>query len=251
MKSRFFAAAIVSLLVAGPLAASGWQQQSWTGRYQLAADGQVAVTNLQGSIEVEGWDCAEVELTVIKTAPAQGSVAGARVAIEREENVLRVRTLYAPDADTPVEVDYRLRVPRQARLEALRTVNGSIRVRDVEGPVQAHTLNGDIVETGAASSVLAQAVNGSVRVALRTLPEPGGRLELETINGDLLLVLPAEAHADLELSTVAGRIETGLLYPAAASEEGTVRARVGRGGLPVRLRTVRGSIRVVSAEEML
>jgi len=238
------------LLTLAALPAAGGQQESWTARYPLPADGEVAVSNVQGSIAVEGWDRAEVEVTVVKTAGAEGSLDDAMIVVERAGRVLRLRTVYLRGAETPVQVDYRLRVPRQARLAGLRTVNGDVVVRNVEGDLEAHTLNGDIVDTGAAGSLVAQAVNGDVRVSLRAVPPPRGRLQLETINGNVTLELPAGAGADLELSTVAGRIE-GVPYLQAAATDGTVRARLGRGGLPVRLRTIRGDIRIAAPEDML
>jgi len=237
-------------LALAALPAAAGPPQSWTARYPLPADGEVAVSNVQGSIEVEGWDRAEVEVTVVKTAGEEGSPDDAVISVERNARALRLRTLYLQGADAPVQVDYHLRVPRQARLAGLRTVNGDVVVRNVEGDLEAHTLNGDIVASGGAGSVVAQGVNGDVRVSLRALPPPDGRLQLETINGDVDLELPENAGADLELSTVAGRIE-GLPYFPAAATDGAVRARLGRGGLTVRLRTIRGDIRIAAPEQML
>jgi hypothetical protein len=232
--------ALVLVLAALPGAAAA--PQSWTARYPLAADGEVTVSNVQGSIEVEGWDRGEVEVTVVKTAGEEGSPDDAVISVERSGRSLRLRTLYPQGADAPVQVDYHLRVPR--------TVSGDVVVREVEGDLEAHTLNGDIVARGGAGSVVAQGVNGDVRVSLRAPPPADGRLQLETINGDVELELPENAGADLELSTVAGRIE-GLPYFPAAASEGVVRARLGRGGLTVRLRTIRGDIRIAAPEDML
>lgn len=233
--------------------AAGGQPEGWTADYPLPADSQVSVVNVQGSIRVEGWDRSEVELTVIKTAENPGaSLADVRILIEPAAESLRVRTVYLGESNPSVRVDYLLRVPRQVRLQGLRTVNGDIVVRNLEGVVEAHTLNGDIEQTGVAGSVMAGTLNGSVAVSLRALPEPGGRLELETINGDVILRLPSEANADLELSAVAGQIESDWLFEAAGGGDDTaLRARLGRGGVPVRLRTIRGNIRVAASGDVL
>lgn len=237
-------------LALAALPAAGGQQETWKARYPLPADGEVAVSNVQGSIEVEGWDRAEVEVAVVKTAGEEGSPDDAAIVVEREGRALRLRTLYPRGTEAPVQVDYRLRVPRQARLAGLHTVNGNVVVRNVEGDLEAHTLNGNIVDTGAAGSVVARAVNGDISVALRAGPPADARLQLETINGDLALELPEGAGADLELRAVAGRIE-GLPYFPAAATGGTVRTRLGRGGATVRLRTIRGDIRIAAPEDML
>lgn len=177
--------------------AAGAPQQMWTARYPLASGGQVEVINIQGSISIEGWDRAEVELTVLQSGVEELGQSDVSIAVEPRPNALRVRTVYLPGAESSIQVDYRLRVPRQVVLEALHTVNGDIVVRDVEGAVEAHTLNGDIEETGVAGSLVARTLNGDVRVSLRRLPEPGGRVQLESVNGDLSLRLPADAAADL------------------------------------------------------
>ncbi|MBI4466167.1 MAG: hypothetical protein HY656_01900 [Acidobacteria bacterium] len=232
--------------------AAGAPQQMWTANYPLASGGQVEVINIQGSISVEGWDRAEVELTVLKTGVQELGQSDVSIAVEPRPNALRVRTVYLPGAESSIQVDYRLRVPRQVVLEALHTVNGDIVVRDVEGAVEAHTLNGDIEETGVAGSLVARTLNGDVRVSLRRLPEPGGRVQLESVNGDLTLRLPADAAADLELSTVAGRIESPLLVETRSPGSDTrLRTRLGRGGIPILMRTIRGSIRLAASEGLL
>ncbi|MGH9862907.1 MAG: hypothetical protein ACRD35_05725 [Candidatus Acidiferrales bacterium] len=237
-------------VVALPAAAASLE--SWTTNYPLPAGGRISLANVQGSIWIEAWDRAEVELSVRKaTAGTNERLAEVEVAVERGRDWLRIQTVYQGNAE-PVRVEYRLRVPRQVRLEELRTVNGDVVVRDVEGVVEARTLNGHIEETGVVGSVAAHSVNGNITVALRRLPEPTGRLVMETINGDLRLLLPASSQADLEMSTVAGQIESDLALSArAVPGETTLRARLGRGGVPARLRTIRGNIYVGENQDQL
>ncbi len=235
------------------LPAAGLSQESWTANYRLEPGGRVSVTNVLGSIEVEGWDRNEVELTAVVTTMGEEAALGeVRIRVEPRSDSLEVRTLYRGQSEEPVSVDYHLRLPRQARLESLQTVNGDIVVRNVEGWVAARTLNGSIEESGIAGSVVASTVNGSIRVALRAMPGREGAVELETLNGSLDLLLPAQANADVDLSTVAGRIESGVVFEASGATSGTaVRTRLGRGGVRVRLRTVRGDIRVSEGEGVL
>ena len=225
------------------------------GHYPLAPGGQVSIENVQGSILVEAWNRAQVQLTVTKTASGSGATLDdVQIAVQSSPNSLRVQTLYPAGANQTdaVEVDFRLRVPRQAQLQGLYTVNGNIVVRDVEGPVEARTLNGHIKETGVAGSLTARTLNGNVSVALRSLPEAPGSLQLESINGDVTLLLPPEADADLVLSTVAGRIESqGPFSARVVSGHNSARARLGHGGVHVRLRTIRGDIRVAERDALL
>lgn len=238
---------------AGRLKAGGVPARVWSTRVPLAPAGSVAVENVQGDIAVEAWDRAEVEVTVAKRASGPGANPDeVRIEVDSQDRSLTLRTIYPQQSDDTVRVDYRLRVPRQVRLERLRTVEGSITVRGIEGSVNAHTLNGNIEQRNVSGNVVARAMNGNVLVSLRALPEKDGAIQMDTVNGHLFLVLPPQASADLQLSTVAGRISCD--YPTSVSQllgDTSRRARVGQGGVQVRLRTVRGNISVAESEELL
>jgi hypothetical protein len=239
-------------LVTSALAAKA-AEQDWMGRFPLTAGGQVAVENIQGDVFVEGWDRAEVNVAVTKTAlrPTR-SLNEVKIAVEFNGRSLTLRTVYPKDLDEPVRVSYRLHVPRQVRLDHLRTLEGDIVVQDVEGAIDARTLNGDIIQENVAGSVVAHALTGDVAVSLRALPDAKAPLVLDTVNGNLNLLLPSHANADLELSTVAGRIEGSYAFNASAVPGDMTRhARVGHGGVRVSLRTIRGNIEVGERNDVL
>jgi hypothetical protein len=244
-------AAGLALLTAGR--AFALEQRGGSAYYPLAPCSQVVVENVQGSIRVEGWDRAEVEVVVVKTfATAGAEPEDVVVSVEQREGELRLRTVYAVPLEEPARVDYRLRVPRQIKLKGLRTLEGNITVRDIEGSVEALVLRGNITQVNISGAVTARTINGDVLVSLRALPEAATGLSLEAANGNLFLLLPPGANADLEMSTTAGRIEGSLPTTVSATPgDAALRARLGRGGTRVRLRTIRGNIRVVEGEELL
>ena len=235
------------------LAAAEGFQRAWSARFALPPGGVVAVENVQGTVAVEGWDRAEVEVSVTKTALAPTDrLDDVRVSAESGAASLTLRTLYPDDLQEPIRVDYRLRVPHRVRLEGVRTLVGDITVRDVEGPIDVRSLQGNIIEEDVAGPVVARALTGNIAVSLRALPGPSTPLLLDTVNGDLDLLLPPRANADLELRTVAGRIEGNYFFEASAVPgDNTRRARVGRGGVRVRLQTIRGNIRVGERDDLL
>jgi hypothetical protein len=234
---------LAGLAAPSPLRAKPDEERIWTATYPLEPGGTVQVANVQGSITVEGWDRAEVEVTAVQR-PGASEGSEPAVGVERGPDWISLRTLYPADGTDPVQLDYYLRVPRQVQLDELLTVNGWIRVRDVAGRVVARTLNGDIEQERITGSVTARALNGHIRLALRALPGRSAELSLETVNGDVLVLLPPRANADLELSTVAGRIENPLVETASETSDSARRVRLGRGGPTVKLRTVRGNIRL-------
>lgn len=242
-----------ALGLAAGLRAWPLEQQVWRVQYPLAPAGRVLVENVQGDIRVEGWDRAAVEITAIKTALGPSArLENVRIAVGFTDQTVAVRTLYFGKSEEPVRVDYRLKVPREVRLDPLRTVVGNIAVREVEGAVDARSLNGNIEEFEIAGRASAAAMHGNVTVSMRALPEDGSSLDFETLSGNLNLVLPAHADADLELQTVAGRIQSPFAFVVSGVPgDSTQRARLGQGGIRVRLRTVRGDIRVTQREDML
>jgi hypothetical protein len=144
--------------------------------------------------------------------------------------------------DNDVTVDFTVQVPPGARLVA-HNVNGSIGGDDMQGPVEATTVNGgiDIVST---HRVTAATVNGSIDVTMGPLAwsEP---LEYTTTNGSVLLRLPAGAGARLEASSANGEVVTDL--PLTTSEERDrhrVVGQLGKGGVRLKLETVNGNIEI-------
>jgi len=213
----------------------------------------VAVENIQGEINVEGWDRAEVEVTAAKISSGPGDhLDDVRVITELGDGSLKFRTVYPPHLDEPVRVNYRVRVPRQVRLPSLRTLEGNISVRHVEGPVDARTLSGNIAQTDVTGRVVARALTGSIFVSLRALPSGTAPLLLDTVNGNVVLLLPPHSNADLELSTVAGNIDGNYAFQVSSIPGDSIRrTRVGQGGVTISLRTVRGSIHVAERDDVL
>ncbi len=242
---------VVLGLVAG-CPASALTQAVSTARYPLPPGGRLAIENVQGNIHVEGWDRAEVQLTGMKTAlsPA-GAVDNVRIAVGFVDRVLTIRTVYLQESDAPVRVDYVVRVPRQVLLEELRTEEGDITVRGIEGAMNARSLNGNIFGVDITGRAIARAINGNVVVSLKDLPDRTAWLRLDTVNGNVDLILPSRPNVNLELSTVAGRIEGKyVLVASSVPGDNTRRAHLGRGGALVRLRTVRGNIRLAEREDV-
>jgi hypothetical protein len=228
-------------------------ERIWEKRFDLAPGGHVSVVNVHGSVVVEGWDRAQVEATVaMRSEVSTDQLRDVQVAVEARRGQVAFHTLYPLGLDTPIRVDYRLRVPHQIHLDELSTLEGNIVVHDVEGVVSVRNLHGDIEGIDVSGSVVAQALTGNIVVSLRALPDRALPFKLATLNGNVDLMMPARADADLELSTVAGNILGDYPFQVSAVPgDSTRRAQVGAGGVRIELRTVRGNIRVGQHEEDL
>jgi hypothetical protein len=122
-----------------------------TQRVNFAPGGLIRFDGSFGSLNIEGWDRPEVEITVVKATenyyPAQQQEQVAQI-LER----VRVSTERRSDTELTIStskgkgvlLDYAIRVPRDSRL-AIRHGTGQVLVSNVTGDIQAAGHRGDIV----------------------------------------------------------------------------------------------------------
>ncbi len=225
-------------------------ERVWEKRFALPPGGHVSVVNVQGSVLVEGWDRSEVEASVaISSKTPTDQIDDVQIAVEARPDGVVFHTLYPSGLDTPIRVDYRLRVPRQVRLDELSTLDGDIVAHNVQGSMKARSLHGDIEGIDVAGSLTANALTGNILVSLRSISDRPAPINLATINGNVELLLPPRANANLELSTVAGNILGDYAFQVSDEPgDSTRRAQVGAGGPRIVLHTVRGNISVGERE---
>jgi len=244
-----FAAAALAL----PAAA---QDFNWSGR--LTSGQTLEVRGVSGAIDAVPASGAEARVTGRKREGRRGNADDVRIVTVPHAGGMLICAVYPdndPDEvcrpegggnhrvrDNDTNVDFRIEVPAGVRLEA-HTVNGDVDVRDLVGDVHAATVNGDIA---VATSGFAEAstVNGSVRVRMGRA-DWEGEAEYSTVNGGIILELPAGLSTAFRAETVNGGIESdfpltiqGRFGPRRAS--GTIGD--GSSTRTLRLRTVNGSI---------
>jgi DUF4097 and DUF4098 domain-containing protein YvlB len=220
--------------------------------YPLQPGGTFELQNVNGPVEVQGWDQDRVEVHAVKTAKNKESDL-ARVSIDVDANAksISVITRYPQDEGVEVSVEYLIHVPRGAKIEHLGTVNGTLRVAGVDEVEELHSVNGNIEVFGAESTVHARTTNGNVRLELSHLHGVNGTFA-ETTNGSVVLALPSDTHADLEARCLNGNFQSELPLEMRSSQKPReMHGRLGKGGTPIKLRTVNGGIRVVALRAMV
>ena len=242
---------IVSLLVVGfVLSSNAWALSKEVSKtLPFSADGRVSLENINGSVTIEGWDQDEISLHALVEARSQKGLDRTEVLIDATETRLHVETEYKKsgwgDHDGG-EVTYTLKVPRQVRLDEIELVNGSLELRGVSGPVRASLVNGRARAENLAGDVEISTVNGGMDISFDELGR-SQRVSLESVNGSLEMKLPNYADAEIDASTVHGRIQNdlGLDVEKGRWVGSNLRGTLGNGSAQVSLENVNGSIDIL------
>jgi hypothetical protein len=222
--------------------------------YPLSADGSFALENFNGSVRIEGWDRNEVEVTAVKIPQASGPAViddhsdldSVKIDIQSQPRKIAVRTLYPHGEGAEVAVEYRIHVPYRALLQGIATVNGAVQVRGVKGGGVLRSVNGDVDVRESSGRFSAQTTNGNVHLELRKLID-GAPMNLATVNGSVVLGLPADARANLQVVNVNGSFVSELPVTASDGAVSTreFHGRLGAGGGEILVRTINGGVRLV------
>jgi tRNA threonylcarbamoyladenosine modification (KEOPS) complex Pcc1 subunit len=141
-----------------------------------------------------------------------------------------------------VRVEFVVRVPAGVRFEG-NTVNGNVKAESLHSDVKATTVNGS-VEIRTEGFAQANTVNGSItcRVGQARLTSD---VKFETVNGNIVLEMPAGLNAEFRASTVNGRIDSDFpIMVTGQISRRSLRGTIGDGGPELRVSTVNGSVRL-------
>lgn len=244
---------VAAMAVAGcglPGSLSGRASDEWTRSYPLTRDGEVAVTNTNGSIDVDtaSGDRVGVEAERIAHASTDASARDLLARITITESIAPDRvSLETPSLGFLIaagfEVRYHVHAPKSAAIN-VRNTNGRISLAGFSRRVEARTTNGSIVGNDLGGGVRVRTTNGNVNIVLVTVgPDP---VEITTTNGRIDLTLPPDAKADLSASLTNGTIDVSdfRLEETGDVSRRHLEGRLNGGGPPIQLRSVNGTIRL-------
>ena len=237
-------------------AEAGSADDEFVRRVPLRSGGVFALSNVNGTVEVGAWEKDEVEIRARKfTRGNSADLSRVQIVVDTQPfdqargklGEVSVRTVYPESEGIDVSVEYLIRVPARVVLRRVETINGSVSVRGVTGSGLLRSVNGNVELLDGAGRFDARSTNGNLRIELRELP-PGSPISIETVNGSVVLALPANADAELDILSMNGdfRSELPVMLNGKLSSH-DFRGRLGRGGDVVKVRTVNGGIRVVEA----
>jgi hypothetical protein len=236
---------------------------------------EVVVDNVFGPVRIEGYAGRDVLLVADKTVYAKSDEKAAAAEAEvtlmiAEKSGIIDITVDGPfrdrengrlpyhswrDPGYQVRYAFELRVPFRTTLAVSTVTDGDIEIAGVEGPFDIHNVNGKIRMTDISGEGKAATVNGTLFVGFRSVPS--GRCDFKTLNGDLVLTLPANAAADFRLRTFNGNAYSDFPVtplpakpPVRDKDKGkfiykadrSYGVRTGNGGPEIALDTMNGNI---------
>ena len=225
--------------------------------YALTADGRVELDNINGSVHISSWDRNEVKLDAVKYADTKERLDEAKIEIDSRNDSLSIRTRY-PERDqnwnwgsrnNPASVEYTLTVPRKARLDEIKLINGSLDVTGMSGEVNASCINGRLEAHNLAGRARLSTINGRLNAQFDQLARQN--MELNSVNGSVDLTIPSDSNAEVEATTVSGGINNdfGLHVNHHRFVGHDLRGELGSGGTHIRISNVNGRIEVHHAQD--
>src|ERR1700756_4245281 len=102
--------------------------------YAITSDGRFELDNLNGALHLFRWETNEGKVDAVKYADTKERLEEAKIEIDSGKDYLSIRTKY-PDHNNswnsgshnnPASVEYTVTVPRAARLDEIKLINGSL-----------------------------------------------------------------------------------------------------------------------------
>jgi len=221
-RSTIFLGFILILAITTPQQVFAYRMETeWERTFDIGKEPEFFLENVNGRIEVEGWDRDEIkvtaEITIKASSREKAEELFKRIDFEVDADLHEVYVkavlpkkrfgnifgLFGGNSES-INIRYYVKMPYRTHFE-LESVNGKITVNDVEGIFLVKTVNGgiDLDLEGGAGDITT--VNGGIDCDIKGFPI-GGELNVKTVNGSVNLNLPDDTGAVLDVSTVNGRV---------------------------------------------
>jgi DUF4097 and DUF4098 domain-containing protein YvlB len=260
-KSSLWLSAVLSICAISVLALAahasdhrGAFTEEFHKTYALTPDGRVELDNINGAVHISTWDQNEVKVDAVKYADSKDRLDEAHIEIDADKDHISIRTKY-PEHDhwganvNPASVEYTLTVPRAARLDEIKLINGSLDVTGTDGEVRASCINGKLEAHSLSGRAMLSTINGRLDATFKQLSS--STVELKSVNGSIELTIPSDSKAEIEANTISGGIDNdfGLHVNHHQFVGHDLRGELGDGGPRIKLSNVNGQIEIRHASD--
>lgn len=234
----------VALALVPAVASARWVYETATEFHFSGAAGTgrvIEIKGVVGDVVAEPSSNGEVEVVAVKKSATQADTSRVKLEVTDHAHGTTVSAVYPEGDRGGVTVNFHVRVPPGVRFVG-RTANGKVAATRLLGPVEAHTVNGDI-DIHTSGEATADTVNGSITARLDS---KAAAASLKTVNGNVTVNVAPDTAAVLVARTINGAITTAV--PMRHREDSIERfyGILGRGGATLDLSTVNGDIVLLS-----
>jgi hypothetical protein len=251
---------LLSVAFAGCLDSDDWVTEDFDGEYD-AADGTVlTVDNLNGKVEITGWNGDKVVLHAVKRSNrGQDALDDVEIKVTESTGEIIIETEY-DSTDHRASVNMEIKVPANVLVDdvktsngaidlegttgntTLKTSNGAISVRNVEGFVKASSSNGAITIKDTTGVWDVETSNGEIDVEVAGID---GVTEISSSNGKVTVHIDESIDADLDISSSNGNVDIhDLTIDDMSATDQHVTGKLGAGGVSLEISTSNGDVDV-------
>ncbi len=224
-------------------------RDTWTRSYPISASGTLVITNTNGRVDVRAADTPTIEVTVERVIRAGNETTANEQlkAFEIKEEISADRvSLDSSSRGLQISVSrnahYTVKVPAGVAV-TIETSNADVEVHGLAGAFSASASNGRIRGYDLTGGARASTSNGVIELTMAGLAEPG--VTAETTNGQVTITLPRDSNADVSARVTNGAIShDNLDLQVIESSRRRLDGRLGSGGVPVRIETTNGAVRL-------
>jgi DUF4097 and DUF4098 domain-containing protein YvlB len=158
--------------------------------------GSVEIDNMTGSVEVDGWDRSEVEVT------AQPQDASGRVKVSTSGDKTTIHVMpYSMDGDSSDDIHLIVHVPAKSSVTT-SLVSATLKVQGIQGDAYLRTISGNI-SGDVGGNLRVNTVTGTVHLSAPAAK----RIEIKNISGNIQVT---GGQGEAEVNTVSGKVQADL-----------------------------------------
>ena len=163
---------VLGLLLAAPIMAEEVDRT-----LDAASDGRVHISNIAGSVTVNGWSRDQVEVTGELGRNVEELI------FERDGDKITIKVKVPKKSGRGIESDLYVQLPQGSSID-VSTVSADIDVKQVMGEQSLGTVSGDINTESAKSDISAEAVSGEIEISGQ---DSATNARANTVSGDVVL----------------------------------------------------------------
>ena len=225
----------LTVVVLGMLLAAPVMAEEVDRTLDAASDGRVHISNIAGAVTIDGWSRDQVQVTGELGRNVEELI------FERDGDKVTIKVKVPKKSGRGIESDLYIQVPQASSID-VSTVSADIEVIKVTGEQSLGTVSGDIDTEGAESDISAEAVSGDIEVNGQNkvtntrantvsgdvqLVRVAGIADTESVSGDVMIT--DGSFERIDMSTVNG----DLMFRSALQAGGKLTAETVNGSVDI------------------